>query len=130
MIPEREVGAPSALLAVGGPAFDERVPTAAATSVMRASECASLAQVQFESLPGALNEVSDISALWPRRTSSDVTLLSGPAATESAVKRTVGGHRVIHLATHGFFLGPDCTSSAGLRAVGGIARSSAVAAIA
>jgi CHAT domain-containing protein len=129
LLPERDARAPSALLAVGGPAFDERVSTSPA-SVMRASECTSLAQVQFEGLPGSLNEVSDISALWPRRTSTDVTLLSGPAATESAVKRAIAGHRVVHLATHGFFLGSECTPSTGQRAVGGIARSSAVAAVA
>jgi CHAT domain-containing protein/tetratricopeptide (TPR) repeat protein len=129
LIPDREADAPSTLLAVGGPAFDERVPIATSRSVMRTSDCASLAQVQFEGLPGSLNEVSDISALWPRKKSSDVTLLSGSAATESAVKRAVNGHRVVHLATHGFFLGSDCTPAAGLRAVGGIARSSAVAAV-
>ena len=129
LIPDREADAPSTLLAVGGPAFDERVPMATSRSVMRASDCTSLAQVRFEGLPGSLNEVSDISALWPRKKSSDVTLLSGAAATESAVKRAVNGHRVVHLATHGFFLGSDCTPAAGLRAVGGIARSSAVAAV-
>ena len=131
LIPEREHGAPSALLAVGGPAFDERMPAATAQSALRGSECQSLAEVRFAGLPGSLNEVSDISALWPRSKSTDVTLLSGPAATESAVKRAVAGHRVVHLATHGFFLGSDCTpAAAGLRAVGGIARSSSVASVA
>jgi CHAT domain-containing protein/tetratricopeptide (TPR) repeat protein len=131
LIPEREDGASSALLAVGGPAFDERLPAAAAQSALRGSECQSLAEVRFAGLPGSLNEVSDISALWVRSKSTDVTLLSGPAATESAVKRAVAGHRVVHLATHGFFLGSDCTpAAAGLRAVGGIARSSSVASVA
>lgn len=121
----------SALLAVGGAAFDELVPTRSAASVWRGPECESLARVHFEALPGSLNEIGDISALWPKTRPTDVTILSGPAATESAVKRAVSGHRVVHLATHGFFLGSDCAPSlAGRRAVGGIARSSTMATVA
>jgi CHAT domain-containing protein len=36
--------------------------------------------------------------------------LSGERATETAVKQGVVGRRVIHLATHGFFLGTWCES--------------------
>ena len=50
-------------------------------------------------------------------------LLSGAAATETAVKRAVAGRRVVHLATHGFVLGADCEPGpAGVRAVGGLTR--------
>ncbi len=121
------------LLAVGGPAFDELSQASETTSVRsettsvrRGSECSSLSQVRFESLPGSLSEVSEIGALWPT-SGSDVKLLRGAAATESAVKQAVTGRRIVHLATHGFFLGADCTlGRAGLRAVGGIATASAV----
>jgi CHAT domain-containing protein/tetratricopeptide (TPR) repeat protein len=124
-------GGASALLAVGGAAFDELVPSRSAASVQRGPDCESLARVHFEALPGSLNEISDISSLWPKTKPTDVTILSGPAATESAVKRAVAGHRVVHLATHGFFLDSDCApTDAGRRAVGGIARSSAVASVA
>jgi CHAT domain-containing protein len=127
--PQRRADAPTALLAVGGPAFDDGMPTPKAAPVMRGTECQSLARVHFEGLPGSLSEIKDISSLWPRN-KTDVTLLSGTAATESAVKKMVGGHRVVHLATHGFFLDGECGPSLpGLRAVGGIVRSSASATV-
>jgi CHAT domain-containing protein len=50
-------------------------------------------------------------------------VLSGAAATETAVKQNVSGSRVVHFATHGFFLGADCTPGiAGTRSVGGLAK--------
>jgi CHAT domain-containing protein len=58
--------------------------------------------------------------MWPDP--GDVDLLTGSNATESAVKKTVGGRRIVHLATHAFFLGADCeTAPANTRAVGGLA---------
>ncbi len=38
-----------------------------------------------------------------------VTLI-GPAASETAFTRAAGGKRILHLATHGFFLGGRCRS--------------------
>jgi CHAT domain-containing protein len=73
--------------------------------------------VQFVDLPGSRNEVAEVARLWP-----DVTVLTGRAATETAVKRAVGGRQVVHFATHGFFLGSGCEpGAAGTRAVGGLA---------
>ena len=47
--------------------------------------------------------------------------LIGGAATESAVKQLGPGRRILHLATHGFFLGDECASPLdGTRAVGGL----------
>ena len=130
LLPMREAGAPSGLLTVGGPAFDEQ-PTAVSTSARRSADCQSLASLHFQSLPGSLSEVAEISRLWPRTNASDVTVLSGPAATETAVKNAAAGHRVVHLATHGFFLGADCTPvPAGVRAVGGLVSLSGAAATA
>jgi CHAT domain-containing protein len=52
-----------------------------------------------------------------------VTVLSGTAATETAVKRAASGRRVVHLTTHGFFLGGECVPGvAGTRGVGGLAK--------
>jgi CHAT domain-containing protein len=39
-----------------------------------------------------------------------VASLSGSGATEAKFKQFAPGHRVIHVATHGFFLGDDCGS--------------------
>jgi CHAT domain-containing protein len=51
-----------------------------------------------------------------------VHLLTGAAATERSFKEQAPGNRVLHLATHGFFLGDSCQSAnAGTRAVGGLA---------
>jgi CHAT domain-containing protein/tetratricopeptide (TPR) repeat protein len=114
-----------ALLAVGGPAFDETSSTAMGP-IRRSIPCPSFAKVRFENLPGSKSEVDEIRALWPRPNGNEVVLLQGAAATESAVKQAMTGRRIVHLATHGFFLGKDC--SPGLvnsRAVGGITTASA-----
>lgn len=56
--------------------------------------------VEFEPLPGTAREAQAIRSLYP-----DAVLLTGASASEAAIKR-VGGPRVLHLASHGFFL-PD-----------------------
>jgi CHAT domain-containing protein/tetratricopeptide (TPR) repeat protein len=121
LLPRVEGGNADTLLAVGGPAFDDVMPASKATPVRRGVECPSLAKAHFESLPGSLGEVDEISALWPKTPGDSVTLLRGAAATESAVKRAAAGRRIVHLATHGFFLGGDCMPGPpGTRAVGGL----------
>jgi CHAT domain-containing protein len=48
--------------------------------------------------------------------------LEGAGASEAAVKRLAPGRRVLHLATHGFFVDPSCGESAGGgRGIGGLA---------
>ena len=48
-------------------------------------------------------------------------MLIGRDASEAAFKREAPGHRVLHLATHGFFLNGDCASApTGTRGVGGL----------
>ena len=41
--------------------------------------------------------------------------LSGAQASEAAFKASAPGRRILHLATHGFFLGDDCAASSGSR---------------
>ncbi len=51
------------------------------------------------------------------------------AADEGQFKRHAPGHRVLHLATHGFFLGGPCTAPpSNTRAIGGVATAKPAAA--
>ncbi len=127
---ERDVTTPSSstpsrgLLVVGAPAFDAPKSDARrlARAATRGSACKDFGQVRFGDLPGARQEIAEIAQVWPVGDVSDVKALSGLAATETAVKRAAVGRRVVHLATHGFFLGGTCAASpAGTRGVGGLA---------
>jgi CHAT domain-containing protein len=116
------------LLAVGGAAFNDTAPfsgrgsrQAAAGSGparTRQASCGNLTSMQFEPLLATRDEVREVARLW---TESPPQVLAGRDATEGAFKRAAPGQRVLHLATHGFFLGSGCTpGAAGTRAVGGL----------
>jgi CHAT domain-containing protein/tetratricopeptide (TPR) repeat protein len=127
----------SGLLALGGAAFDDATlftsaagtprlkkgesanPTASSSRV-RAS-CGDLASMRFEPLAGTGAEVQEVARLW---TESPAKVLRGREANERAFKRAAQGNRVLHLATHGFFLGSTCSPAAGgTRSVGGLSKS-------
>ena len=117
---ERELARPRSsippgdgLLVVGGPDFEaEREPRegSGAADVARPRECEVLESLSFHPLPGAAAEVTEISSRWSEGSSGDVSRLTDAEATESAVKRRAPGHRVLHLATHGFVLPEGCSS--------------------
>lgn len=114
-VPDKTTGG---LLALGGAAFDDTIPDhVAAVSSLRGG-CGSLQSLHFEPLAGTESEVREVARLW---TGSPVEVLQGNRATERAFKREAPGRRVLHLATHGFFLGNDCSGAvAGTRSVGGL----------
>jgi CHAT domain-containing protein len=102
--------APSAPLLLGNPAFGPiggmkataRAADAQADDV-RGRRSVDMTMVQFGALPGTAAETLAIARLLP-----DARALLGEEATEAAVKRA-RGPRVLHLATHGFFL-PDASA--------------------
>ena len=73
--------------------------------------------MRFEPLPGTRVEAEAVANLWRRLGSGissaadSATVLTGANATESAFKTLGGNHRVLHLATHGFFLGDNCVTT-------------------
>jgi CHAT domain-containing protein len=110
------------LLAVGGPALGMAATPPQAAS--RNGECARFGAMALADLPGARAEAQEIAAFW-KGAPGGALVLTGRDATEAAVKRAVPGRRIIHFATHGFFLGTDCRMRpAGSRAVGAIVVSS------
>jgi tetratricopeptide (TPR) repeat protein/CHAT domain-containing protein len=138
------------LLAIGAPAFDtESLPARVHAPSNRSPDaslaggtgmrqpgptCAGFADLIFGPLPAARREVDEIASIWTGAGSAATTaseagdtparsrVLVGMDATEAAVKRLAPGHRVLHFATHGFFLGSGCpaSSDAGKRGVGGL----------
>ncbi len=133
------------LLAVGEPAFDDkdlfatlRGPDAeppqpplkfasARTFRGQRSTCGDFRSLDFAPLPSSGLEVEDVVSAWsgaraepghrlrgPDRT-AEAQVLGGAAATELAVKLASPGRDVLHLATHGFFLGEGCRSAVDAR---------------
>jgi CHAT domain-containing protein/tetratricopeptide (TPR) repeat protein len=129
------------LLAIGAPAFQETSlfaalrpqkketqgpeavsgPGTSTTSTYRGlrSACENFQTMQFEALSASAREANDVTDLWRRPgrklrgTGSNAVQLTGAAASESAFKQQAQGKRVLHLATHGFFLGGKCASVLG-----------------
>jgi CHAT domain-containing protein len=97
----------SAPLVVADPLFGEpNVPTAASASATNAvgsvrrsiTSAADMSTVYFAPLTGTLQEARSIQSVFP-----DIQVLTGARATESALRR-VQAPRILHIATHGFFL--------------------------
>lgn len=76
------------------------------------SACGSFQDMTFEPLPAASREVAEVLNLWRGAgDDDDAIVLSGAEASETAFKQLAAGKRVLHLATHGFFLGGRCGSA-------------------
>jgi CHAT domain-containing protein/Tfp pilus assembly protein PilF len=124
------------LLAIGGAAFDDatlftgatlasarKAVTSQATPAALArvrGNCGDLQTIRFDALAGTTKEAREVARLW---TESPTQVLERRDASERAFKDTAPGHRVLHLATHGFFLGSTCSPAAsGTRSVGGLSK--------
>ena len=142
LVPAERTSTPErGLLAIGGPSFDDRtlfrrrsekpvkaVKAAVPVATLRdAQACGDFRAARFDPLTGALQEVKELSGLWtsaarPNKDVADARVLMGREASEGTFKQEAHRYRVLHLATHGFFLG-DCSPVAtGTRAVGGLSK--------
>jgi CHAT domain-containing protein len=97
-----------------------------------AANCSGFQSMQFDPLPESLGEAEVVANLWKRfglqNTSgaAGAQALIGADATERAFKQFAPGRKILHLATHGFFLSDDCTEAVqGTRSVGGLVSSAA-----
>jgi CHAT domain-containing protein len=82
-----------------------------------------LEDIRFPSLPETRREVDRLLAIWDRAQKSSAAgaasearlgsalALRGTEAAEEAVKRLASHYRVLHLATHGFFIGESCVTA-------------------
>jgi CHAT domain-containing protein len=77
-----------------------------------------LSQVYFAPLAGTEREASTIKSLFP-----EITMLTGAAATEARLKQA-SAPRLLHIATHGFFLTDELndTDTRGTRAISASAK--------
>src|SRR5439155_26790204 len=80
------------------------------------SDCLDASGLSFEPLPGTAAEVRDLERLWVRAAETESSrgkgaregrdvVLTGSAATESGFKSLAPRCEILHVATHGFFLG-------------------------
>ncbi|MFN0151949.1 MAG: CHAT domain-containing protein [bacterium] len=108
--------------------------------------CAPFRELRFAELPASRGEAEEVARRWaatvarassapPSSTGGAATLLTGERASEASVKRLAPGRRVVHLASHGFFLRADCeigdagpAGEAGTRGIGGLSPSGRAAA--
>lgn len=75
--------------------------------------CRALLEERFEPLPATTAEVAAVAALARSLGGGEAPVaLTGPAAGEAAFKRLAPGRRIVHLATHSWFLGAECASGA------------------
>ncbi|MFH1314247.1 MAG: CHAT domain-containing tetratricopeptide repeat protein [Candidatus Eisenbacteria bacterium] len=82
-------------------------PVAGLTRRVR-SGCEALSEVTVPPLPGTREEIRLIVDLWNMSTDEPATVYTRGDASESRLKAEAHDHRVIHLATHGYFLNKAC----------------------
>jgi tetratricopeptide (TPR) repeat protein len=77
------------------------------------SECGDFKSLKFGSLPATNNEIKEITKIWKNSQKGDDNFIkfTGAEASEGTFKIAAPGKRVLHLATHGFFLEGNCQSA-------------------
>jgi len=82
------------------------------------STCDELKEIIVESLPGTRKEVEKIGKYWKESEKEETEVYYGSQASEEVFKQKAFGHKVIHLATHAYFLQGKCESSRKKRSFG------------
>ncbi len=72
--------------------------------------CKSLSEMTVKPIPATFHEVETAAQSWQKLSDEQALLYNGPNATEDNFKKHAPGSRVIHLATHGYFIEPQCNS--------------------
>jgi CHAT domain-containing protein/Tfp pilus assembly protein PilF len=73
------------------------------------SGCMSLHEVKVTPLPGTRSEVEAISTSWHNNFPDELSAIYfGPDASEEHLKKDIPGKRIIHLATHGYYINSEC----------------------
>lgn len=81
------------------------------------SSCGTLADMKVSQLPSTRREVEQIMTSWKAGRKEEITPFFGAQASEDNIKRFSPGHRVVHIATHGFFLSGSCSDENGGSAI-------------
>jgi CHAT domain-containing protein/tetratricopeptide (TPR) repeat protein len=103
------------LLAMGDPDFDlsygmstvAAIGTAILAGLNLRSSCEALNRLNVPRLPNTRKEVESVAASW-RMTGATAAAYFGSDATEENFKQNAPGKRIIHLATHGFYISDEC----------------------
>lgn len=126
-ISQDSAGSGTGLLALGDPDYNASVSarmspekTFALTGVVGQtvrlrnirSRCGSLSEMKVVRLPNTRTEVTEIVAHWHEGRSQAQVYL-GPSASEENFKLNAPGRKVIHLATHGYFISGECEEKLG-----------------
>jgi CHAT domain-containing protein len=117
---DEETHPPSAkgLLALGNPDYDadnqvrsKELENTESTGTYRGrtTACAAMLQQHWDRLPESGREVEAIGSFF--QDGEPVLVLTDAAATEERFKQEAPGKRILHLATHGFFLQGPCLSA-------------------
>ena len=111
------------LLAMGAPAFGATVQARLGTSdaekiAFRGQDraaCELLSELEWAPISGTSDEIKKIARSWSTKTNEPITEYLGVLASEERFKAEAHGSRVIHLATHGYYLQGSCSPGDDIR---------------